>query len=98
MTVALPEGALENDHGGAFLPDTEHEGPAFDELILHDLCGQHTEPRDTEDLRELLNGFPDLLDPQNSELRSKCLGPDAAQVEMLVKGMAGLASDHLASS
>ena len=98
IETSIPEGALENDQEAALATDRLHDGSEFDELILQTLCGQTSEPRDPEDLRELLNSFPGLLSLQNSKLRSKCLGADTAQVEMLVKGMAGLAMDHLASS
>ncbi len=76
--------------------ESQQEGATLDELVVSDLCGQHSEPRDPETLRELLNSLPILLDPHNSEMRNKCLGPDAAQIELLVQGMAGQATGHSA--
>ncbi|KAK9816246.1 hypothetical protein WJX74_000264 [Apatococcus lobatus] len=83
----IPENVMK-DITQPYVPEAALDGPAFDELILHDLCGLSAGPRDPEDLQELLNSFPALLDPSNAELRQHCLGPDAARVEQLVSQMA----------
>lgn len=84
----IPEDVMEDSDQAFMSHESTHNGPSFDELILHDLCGMNDGPRETEDLQELLNSFPALLAPQNTELRQHCLGPDAARVELLVSGMA----------
>ena len=76
------------DSNQPYMPGAALDGPSFDELILLDLCGLSAAPREPEDLQELLNSFPALLYPSNTELRQHCLGPDAARVELLISGMA----------
>ena len=84
----IPENVMEDSDQPFTSHDSTLDGPAFDELILHDLCGMNAGPRENEDLQELLNSFPALLDPLNTELRQHCLGSDAAKVELLVLSMA----------
>lgn len=86
--IEVPEDVVEDGNQPFMSHESTHDGPSFEELILHDLCGMNAGPRDYEDLQELLNSFPALLDPENTELRQHCLGPDAARVELLVSGMA----------
>ncbi len=86
LHISLEDDYVSTDesYDPAQVTESLHDGATFDELILHDLCRASSMPRDAEDLRELLNSFPALLDPLNSELRNKCLGLDAPRVEMLV--------------